>query len=122
MAIEYQFNNRFNWFIVHDQTYTATNVNPSLERFNPIPPIKLGYTIDSPIIAFYCANSEAQGNWKYGARYLAKMTTTLLVGQTEPDTVLKAGKFFPNCDRKIDKLCNFLILHFEVRNVGSTIA
>ena len=96
MAIEYQFNNRQNWFSVHDQTYNATNVNQVLERFNPIPPIKLGYTIDSPIIAIYCANSEAQDNWRYGARYLAKMLTTLLVGQTEPDTVLKVGKLYLN--------------------------
>lgn len=96
MAIEYQFTNRQNWLLFHDQTYNATNVNPVLERFNPIPPIKLGYTIDSPIMAIYCANSEAQDNWRYGGRYFAKMLTTLLVGRTEPDTVLKVGKLYLN--------------------------
>ena len=94
MAIEYQFNNRFNWLLFHDQTYNATDVNPVLERFKPILPIKLPNTIDSPIMAIFCANSEAQGNWRYGARYLAKMTTTFVINGKQTDTVLKVGKLY----------------------------
>ncbi len=96
MTVEYQFTNRSNWSIIFDQTFNATSVNPVLERFNPIPDIKLGYTINSPIIAVYCANSEARDNWRYGGRYLAKMLTTLNVNQVEPDTVLKVGKIYLN--------------------------
>ncbi len=96
MSVEYQFTNRFNWSVVYDQTFNATNVNPVLERFNSIPNIELGYTIESPIIAVYCANSQAKDNWRYGGRYLAKMLTTLEVGLIEPPSVLKVGKIYLN--------------------------
>lgn len=96
MSVEYQFTNRFNWSIVFDQTFHGTSVNPALERFNPIPNIKLGYTINSPIIAVYCANHQAPDHWRLGGRYFAKMLTTLNVGAVEPDTVLKTGKIYLN--------------------------
>lgn len=96
MGIEYEFSNRFNWFLIYDQTHNATAVNPVLERFNPIPNIELGYTIDSPIIAVFCANSQAKDNWRYGGRYLAKMRTNLVVNGQSPDSVLKVGKIYLN--------------------------
>ncbi|MDJ0600753.1 MAG: hypothetical protein QNJ37_18140 [Crocosphaera sp.] len=96
MAVEYQFTNRFNWSIIFDQTFDAVSVNPVLERYKPIPKIQLGYTIDAPIIAVFCANNEAKPNWRYGGRYFAKMLTSLNAGGTQPDTVLKVGKIYLN--------------------------
>ncbi len=96
ITVQYQFTNRFNWSIFYDQIHTAPFVNPALTRFNPIPKIQIGYTIDSPILAIYCANSEAPNNWRYGASYLAKMLTTLTIGGVEPDSVIANGKIYLN--------------------------
>lgn len=96
MSVEYQFTNRFNWSIVFDQTHVAESVIGVLERYHPIPKIQLGYTIDSPIIAVFCANPQAESNWRYGGRYFSKMLTNLQVNSTTPDTVLKTGKIYLN--------------------------
>ncbi len=94
MAVEYQYTNRFQWTSVYDQTFTGDAVLPSLTRYHPIPKITLPFTIDSQTIAVYCANPQAEGNWRYGARYFAQMETSLAVGLINPKTVVKTGKIY----------------------------
>ncbi len=96
MAVEYQFTDRFKWTLIYDETHDATPVLPVLQRYNPIPKIVLPFSLDSNIIAVYCANSQAEGNWRYGGRYFGKMVTNLNVGLEIPDTVIKVGKIYLN--------------------------
>ncbi|MGK7958419.1 MAG: hypothetical protein AB4063_24645 [Crocosphaera sp.] len=96
MSVEYQFTNRFNWTSVYDQTITAEPVISVLTRYFPIPKIVLPFTLDTNVIAVYCANSEAPINWRYGARYFGKISTNLSVGLKNPETVIKSGKIYLN--------------------------
>lgn len=94
MTVEYQFTNSSNWSLFWSETYTGETVNSVLERFYPIGRVSPGITLSSNIIAVWCYNDQAQGNWRYGARYFAKIGTGITVNGGTPETVLKVGKVY----------------------------
>ncbi|MDJ0731945.1 MAG: hypothetical protein QNJ33_18350 [Crocosphaera sp.] len=94
MATEYQFTTESNWALFWSETYDADPVINVLERFHPIGTVTPGLTLSASHIAVWCFNDQAQGNWRYGARYFIKIGTGITVNGGTPDTVIKAGKIY----------------------------
>ena len=92
IQVQYQFTNSTNWESFWSDTYTAAQVPGGQERFYPIPRIDLGLTANYSHLAFYCTNQEAPLNWKYGGRYLLRISTGLTVNLGTPETTFKVGK------------------------------
>lgn len=96
MAIEYQFTDSSKWSLIWSENYTAEPVLNVLERYYPIGNVSPGITLSVPTIAVWCYNDQAPLNWKYGARYFAKIATGITVNAGTPETVLKSGKIYLN--------------------------
>ncbi len=94
MTVEYQFTDSSEWSLFWSETYNGDPVIGALTRYYPIGRVGPGITLSSNIFAVWCYNDQAEANWRFGARYFAKMRTGITVNGGTPDTVLKVGKVY----------------------------
>jgi hypothetical protein len=98
MALIFDTANSTKWELIFSDSYEAPLIpgnTPLLEKYYPIEPITIPYTINSNLVAIFATSENAESHWKYAGQVIQKISLGITVGGV-PTGVLSVKKFYLN--------------------------